>query len=202
MDYTISNEKLKVLIEANDGIVSGKQLNEAGIDRTKIYSLIREGVLAKESHGNYYLADNQPDEYIVIQKRSDKLIFSHATALYLHGMSDKVPHCIDITVPQGDNISRIKKSYQNTRFHYCKKDLWDLGIQTMKTPMGYTVKSYDIERCICDIIRDKDDIDVQVFTQAIREYFTGKTCNTRKIIKYSKVFNIEKKVRSYMEILQ
>ena len=202
MDFEYSINNLKVLIESNDGIVSGKMLQEAGIQRVQIYRFLSDGILAKESHGNYVLADNQPDEYIVIQKRSDKLIFSHATALYLHGMSDRVPHLLDITVPQGDNISRIKKTYQNTKFHYCKKELWNLGIENIKTPQGYKVQTYDLERCICDIIRDKDEVDVQVFTQAIREYFTGNKCNSRKIIKYSKVFNIEKKVRNYMEILQ
>ena len=138
----------------------------------------------------------------VIQSRSGKLIFSHATSLYLHGMSDRVPHTLDITVPQGDNISRIKKTYPNIRFHYSKKEQWDLGIQDIITPQGYKVKAYDLERCICDLIRDKDSVDTQVYTQAIREYFSGKKCNTRKIIKYSKVFNVEEKVRNYMEVLQ
>ena len=202
MDYTAIKDKIKFIIENEGGLVSGKVLNEAGIQRIAIYSLLDEGFLTKESHGKYGLSDNTPDEYKVIQSRSGKLIFSHATSLYLHGMSDRVPHTLDITVPQGDNISRIKKTYPNIRFHYSKKEQWDLGIQDIITPQGYKVKAYDLERCICDLIRDKDSVDTQVYTQAIREYFSGKKCNTRKIIKYSKVFNVEEKVRNYMEVLQ
>ena len=202
MDYTAIKDKIKFIIENEGGLVSGKVLKEAGIQRIAIYSLLDEGFLTKESHGKYGLSDNTPDEYKVIQSRSGKLIFSHATSLYLHGMSDRVPHTLDITVPQGDNISRIKKSYPNIRFHYSKKEQWDLGIQDIITPQGYKVKAYDLERCICDLIRDKDSVDTQVYTQAIREYFSGKKCNTRKIIKYSKVFNVEEKVRNYMEVLQ
>lgn len=202
MDYTAIKDKIKIIIENEGGLVSGKVLKEAGIQRIAIYSLLDEGFLTKESHGKYGLSDNTPDEYKVIQSRSGKLIFSHATSLYLHGMSDRVPHTLDITVPQGDNISRIKKTYPNIRFHYSKKEQWDLGIQDIITPQGYKVKAYDLERCICDLIRDKDSVDTQVYTQAIREYFSGKKCNTRKIIKYSKVFNVEEKVRNYMEVLQ
>ncbi len=202
MDYTAIKDKIKFIIENEGGLVSGKVLKEAGIQRIAIYSLLDEGFLTKESHGKYGLSDNTPDEYKVIQSRSGKLIFSHATSLYLHGMSDRVPHTLDITVPQGDNISRIKKTYPNIRFHYSKKEQWDLGIQDIITPQGYKVKAYDLERCICDLIRDKDSVDTQVYTQAIREYFSGKKCNTRKIIKYSKVFNVEEKVRNYMEVLQ
>jgi hypothetical protein len=67
--------------------------------------------------------------------------------------------------------------------------------------MGYSVRVYDPERCICDMIRDKDNVDKQIYIQAIKEYFKGK-CNPRKIIKYAKEFNIESKVRNYMEVLQ
>ena len=199
MDYNYDD--LKILIESNGGVVSAADLQHAGIERIGLYALLANEILKKESHGNYVLAENEPDEYKIIQNRSEKLIYSHGTALFLHGMSDRVPHTLDITVPQGDNISRIKKTYQNTRFHYCKKELWNLGIMNVNTPMGYSVRVYDPERCICDLIRDKDNVDKQIYIQAIQEYFKGK-CNPRKIIKYAKEFNIESKVRNYMEVLQ
>ena len=199
MDYNYDD--LKILIESNGGVVSAAELQHAGIDRIGLYALLANEILKKESHGNYVWAENEPDEYKIIQNRSEKLIYSHGTALFLHGMSDRVPHTLDITVPQGDNISRIKKTYQNTRFHYCKKELWNLGIMNVNTPMGYSVRVYDPERCICDLIRDKDNVDKQIYIQAIQEYFKGK-CNPRKIIKYAKEFNIESKVRNYMEVLQ
>jgi hypothetical protein len=193
-------DRIKVLIEQNGGIVSAADIQKAGIDRATIYNGLAKGIVLKESHGNYVLADEQPDEFRIIQSRSDKLIFSHGTALFLQGMSDRVPHKLDITVPQGDNVSRIKKSYEQTKFHYCKKELWDLGIVTLKTPQGYDVRAYDLERCICDLIRDKKNIDAQIYTQAVKEYFSGK-CNPRKIIKYARLFNLESKVRTYMEVL-
>ena len=137
MDYSFESDKLKLLVESYGGVISSKALEEAGFNRMNIYNLKLEGILNKESHGYYTLAENQPDEYTIIQKRSDKLIYSHATALFLHGLSDKAPLLLDITVPQGDNVSRIKKDYQGTRFHYCKKELWDLGITNANTPQGY-----------------------------------------------------------------
>ncbi len=195
-----SFESLKMIIESNDGIASAKQLADKGVSRLVLYQYLISGLIAKESHGNYVIADNQPDEYRTIQNRSPKMIYSHGTALFLHGLSDRVPHELDITVPQGDNVSRIKKDYENTRFHYCKKELWDLGIVDAVTPQGYEVKIYDLERCICDLIRDKKSVDTQIYTQAMKEYFSTK-CNPRKIVKYARQFNIESKVRTYMEVL-
>ena len=194
------NESLKMIIESYDGIASAKQLAEKGVTRLIIYQALINGLITKESHGNYVLSENQPDEYRMIQNRSPKMIYSHGTALFLLGLSDRVPHELDITVPQGDNVSRIKKDYENTRFHYCKKNLWDLGITDAITPQGNEVKIYDMERCICDLIRNKKSVDNQIYTQAMKEYFSSK-CNPRKIVKYARQFNIESKVRTYMEVL-
>lgn len=198
MDYYIDH--LKLLIEQNGGIVSAQDVQKAGIDRMLLYDCLAKGIITKESHGNYVLTDDIPDEFKIIQSRSDKLVFSHGTALYLHGMSDRVPHNLDITVPQGDNVSRIKKCYEKTTFHYCKKELWNLGIISIKTPQGYDVKAYDLERCICDLIKARKCVDTQIYTQAVREYFCSK-CNPGKIINYARQFNLESQVRTYMEVL-
>ena len=78
--------------------------------------------------------------------------------------------------------------------------MWDLGITDAITPQGNEVKIYDMERCICDLIRNKKSVDNQIYTQAMKEYFSSK-CNPRKIVKYARQFNIEPKVRAYMEVL-
>ena len=171
MDYIY--DSLKVVIESFDGIASARELAKAGVSRQLLYQGMINGYISKESHGNYVITNNQPDEYRMIQNRSDKMIFSYGTALFLLGISDRVPHELDITVPQGDNVSRIKRDYENTKFHYCKKELWDLGIIEVTTPQGYEVKTYDLERCICDLIRDKKSVDVQIYTQALKEYFAN-----------------------------
>ena len=100
MDYSI--ESLKLVIESNGGIASAKKIAEEGISRIALYQALISGEIAKESHGNYILTNNQPDEYFMIQNRSPKIVFSHGTALFLQGLSDSEPHELDITVPQGD----------------------------------------------------------------------------------------------------
>jgi hypothetical protein len=81
-----------------------------------------------------------------------------------------------------------------------KKELWELGITSIQSPMGATVRVYDKERCICDLIRDKKYMDMQLYTQAIKEYFKAGS-NMRKILKYGKQFGVEEKLRTYIEVL-
>ena len=197
MDY--GHEHLREVMENHNGIASSEQLLQAGYTRMMIYNCLALGILKKESHGNYSMADLQPDEYRIIQCRSDKLVFSHATGLYLNGLTNRVPQMLDVTVPQGDNVSRIKRDHSNIRFHYCKKELWNLGLTQVITPQGFTVNVYDMERCICDVVQNRKNVDSEVFSQSMEEYFINH-CDSKKIIRYSRLLRAnEILIRSYMK---
>lgn len=199
MDTTF--QTIREIAENSDGIITTKQIEAAGISRTRIKNFVEMALLVKEAQGIYTLANMLVDEYKLIQLRSEKIVFSYGTALYLHGMSDRMPHTIDVTVPQGDNVSRIKKDHPAIRFHYVSKERWDLGIMTIRSPMGAELRVYDDkERCIRDLIRDKQAMDMQLYIQAIQEYFKLEN-NARKLLKYGKKFGIEEKIRTYMEVL-
>lgn len=193
-------ELLKDISSEISGVLTTKEIEDYGIYRGLIKTFVDEGMLVKEAKGLYSVTSEYPDEYVLLQKRSSKMIFSYGTALYLWGMSDRIPHTIDVTVPQGYNSSRIKKDNEKVRFHYIKAEKWDVGITETDTNLGHTVKLYDKERCICDLIMLKKEVDKQLYVQALKEYFSG-DCNLRKLIKYAKLFDIEEKVRDYMEVL-
>ncbi len=193
-------EKIKEIGECNAGIVTTKQVEEAGIYRGMIRNFVEDGRLLKESKGLYSLAEEMPDEYALLQKRSEKMVFSFGTALYLWGLSDRVPAFVSVTVPQGFNSTRIKKDNKKTKFHYVQKDVWDIGITYTETNLGNKVMLYDRERCICDLVVMKDEVDKQIYVQAIKEYFK-ENCNARRILNYAKVFGIEDKIRDYMDVL-
>lgn len=193
-------ELMNEICRESSGILTTKEIEESGIYRGLIKSFVDDGILIRESKGLYSVTSEYPDEYSLLQKRSSKLIFSHGTALYLLGMSDRIPHTIDVSVPQGYNVSRIKKDNPNVRFHYIKTDKWDTGITEIETSLGNKVKLYDKERCICDLIMLKKEVDKQIYIQALKEYFSEDQ-NMRKLIKYAREFNIEEKVRDYMEVL-
>ena len=57
-----------------------------------------------------------------------------------------------------DDIQKVEKLLKNKnyQFFYLKEELYEIGIVEMKTPYGNKVKVYDLERTICDSIRNKN----------------------------------------------
>ncbi len=196
----MSIKDLENIASKQNGLLKTKDIEENGIPRSKINKLIEEGILVKESWGIYSATSEMTDEYAAIQKRSSKIVFSYGTALFLHGMSDRVPSIIDITVPQGYNVKRLKKDNRSLRFHYVKPELLLVGVESIITPQGSSVLVYNKERCICDIIKRYEKTDKQLFTQALKEYFSG-SYSARDLIKMSRQIGVETEVRKYMEVL-
>ena len=121
------------------------------------------------------------------------------TALYLYGLSNRIPIKYDITINTGYNGSLQNNNKVN--LYYTKKELLYLGVIDYKLNSGNIIKVYDLEKTICDIIKNKKKIDIELYNKAIREYFYSKNKNTLKLYEYAKKMNIYNKVRNTFEVL-
>lgn len=191
---------LKEYIKENV-VITNKEAEKFGYTRYNLSELTKSGQLERLRPGLYQLKGKVIDDFVLISSNSNRIIFSHQTALYLHDLSDRTPSVFHISVPQGYNASHIKKRYEDLQVHYVKKDLYEIGKTEIKSPQGNLIPIYDIERTICDIIIDREKIDKQIFTDAIKRYFKSNNKNLRRLIKYSRLFKIEDEIRKYMEVL-
>ena len=69
------------------------------------------------------------------------------------------------------------------------------------TPMGYSVRVYDPERCICDILKNPDSVDLEVYNKIINNYFRQRHRNLITLEKYAKELNVYEKLQNIMEVL-
>lgn len=178
-----------------------QQAESKGISRVTLSSLVNQGKLERLKEGVYIQNDDLVDDYALISYKNKRVVFSHHTALYLHDLSDRVPNVFHISVPQGYNASRLTKKFSNIQVHYIKKENFDLGISIKKSPFGNAIQVYDAERTICDIIANKNKIDKQIYTHAIKTYFEQAQIDKRKLIKYSKKLGVELTLRGLLEVL-
>jgi len=184
-----------------NNIITNKQAEEIGIKRHILASLVHKSELERVRNGVYKKKDAIDDDFAAISVNNEQMVFSFHTALYLLGFSDRTPNVFHITVPQGYNAGHIKRKIPNIKVHYVKRDCFNLGLIKTKTPLGSTVKCYNMERCICDIVLKRKSIDKQIFINALTGYFKSKEKNTRNLIKYSRILGIEEEIRKYLEIL-
>lgn len=76
-----------------------------------------------------------------------------------------------------------------------------MGVVTVKNNLNNNIITYDLERTVCDMIRGKARVELQVYTEVIQSYFQNKP-NMTKLIKYAKHFNIVDEVYEISLLLQ
>lgn len=196
MDYIT---ELAAIASEHGGIIEAKVAAQRGISKAMLYKLCKEDKIHRIVKGQYILPDDMQDELLSISKRSDKIIFSHETALFLHGISDRTPFEHTITAPSGCIPSAAIKS--ECKVYYIKPELFDLGRTMLKTPAGNQVQAYDLERTICDVIRSRNKLGTETFLAALKMYAASPKKNLNKLNTYAKQLRVEKVLRQYLEVL-
>lgn len=190
----------KILNLFRNGYLTTKDVTNNNIPRTYLTKLIKENKIERVSRGVYIKKNVLVDEFVVLQSKSKYAIYSNTTALYLHGFSNRIPIRYDITIKSGYKGSLQKED--NVNLFYTKNELLDLGVINYKLDSGNIIRVYDLDKTICDVIKNKKKIDAEIFNKAIREYFYSKKKNTLKLYEYAKKMNIYNKVRDTFEVLK
>ena len=108
MDYMV---ELATIANANGGIIETKTAAQRGISKAMLYKLCKAEKIHRIVKGQYVLPEDMQDELLSISRRSGKIIFSHETALFLHGISDRTPFEHTVTAPPAASRLRpLKRS--------------------------------------------------------------------------------------------
>ena len=190
-------EIIESIMKMNNGYVTSKELSNLEIHRMYLNTMWKKGVVEKVANGIYIDSNKIEDSYYVFSLSMPNTIFSHMTALYFHGLSIKAPDDkYDITVRKTYNSKHLKKHH----VFYVPDDIYKLGLTETETPMGNRVRVYDIERCICDIIKSKNRMDSEFVKHSIREYIKRKDKDLIKLSKYAEKMGIKKEIMDFMEV--
>ena len=78
MDYMT---ELTAIAKTHGGIIETKIAAQHGISKAMLYKLCKEDKIHRIVKGQYILPDDMQDELLAISNRSERIIFSHETAL-------------------------------------------------------------------------------------------------------------------------
>lgn len=187
------------LAESSGGLVTTAQVAGVGIPRARISDMVKAGELERVQRGVYRLMDAWEDEFLAAQLRFPRGILSDETALYLHGYTDRAPFQLTMTFPRSYGATKAREAGIEVRT--CADEVLGLGLTTIRTPYGNEVSAYDLERALCDIVRGRRVVDMQVVNPAMKQYVRSGERDVQKLLGYARALGVEKKIRNYLEML-
>ena len=186
------------MMNANDGIITTKAVREAGYHRAYLTQMVKEGLVERVSSGVYADVNIFYDDYYVFQLKHPNTYFSHNTALYFHNMTQRAPDKMDVSIVSGSNTSKIN---DKVRAFYCTKNNFDLGVELFRSPFGRDVRCTNLERTLCDIIRNSKGIDQETRNKSIKEILRSGQINEARLLSYAKTFKCLKQLMLIIDLI-
>lgn len=191
------SEQIIEFAKENNGIITTADISKKGILRGNLKNLVDTGKLEKTGRGVYILPEIWEDEFVNLQVRFKKGVFSNETALFLWDLTDRTPNKYHMTFPESYNLTNVKK--EGIICSTVKREWYDLGLVCVKSPGGNVITTYSMERTLCDILRK--GVDIGIVAEAYKRYVSRRDKNIPQLSEYAKKFRIEERVRRYLEVL-
>lgn len=194
-----AREKIEELLRASaDGTLTAAQITDAGLHRGILQELVDSGKLYRYGRGLYVSSSAWEDDFRLLQCRYGRGIYSHDTALYLLGYSDRAPAKYTMTFPKGYNAPSLKR--ENIIIKRVVPENYDFGIKELASPSGNPIRVYNLERTLCDILRGSGS-DIQIIGEAMKRYAASTDKNIHMLLQYADRLRVKPKVLRYMEVL-
>lgn len=193
------NPTILETIKNNNNMITTAQAVELGFTRSLLSWYVKKGVLERGRRGVYILSDSIHDDMYTLMLRSDKIIFSHDTALFLNGLSERTPFIHSVTIPSNTKLSNLLR--EECVCYYIKPELHQVGVIKKKNTLGNEVRCYNAERTICDLLRSRNRLDQETVISAIKNYAVSSDKDLNLLAVYASQFGVDKILKKYMEVL-
>ena len=158
-------------------------LKKKGYSAYQIEKLVNEKRLYKIEKGLYGTSDNESDLEIIRTLYPDSII-TLESAFYYYGMLNKKPNFFRLATVQ--KARKIKR--ENVKQIFMTDKFYNLGISNMKYQNVHVV-TYDLERLLIEIVRNKVKIDYDTYNEVIKNYQRiAKLLNKKKLSLYLPYF--------------
>ena len=189
---------LESLVE-NNNMITTSEVKTLGFSRQLLLKYVRSGLLERVRQGVYVLADTVHDDMYTLMLRSEYIIFSHESALFLNGLSDRTPFTHYVTLPSNKAVPGSIKD--ECTYFYIKPELHRLGLIERKTALGNTVRCYDPERTVCDFLRTRSRCDEETVISAVKNYAASDRKDLNRLGNYADLLKVKAELKKYMEVL-
>lgn len=183
-----------------DYIMTTAQLNTEKLYYRDIQRMLEDGLIEKVKRGYYHwIEDYGNSEVVIINSLFPDAVFCMETALFYYRYSDRNPVEWNIAIDKNTSRHRTKIDYPFVKAYRVEPELLPVG--ETKGKIDFTeVRIYDRDRTICDVLRNMNKMDKEVFNKAVQGYVKDQRKNIPKLMEYAKVLRVQKRVKELIGV--
>ena len=193
-------EQLRIHFIQNNYIMTTAELLEAKLYYADIKQLLDEGFIERLRRGYYHwIEDDGESEIVIINRLFPDAVLCMETALFYYQYSDRNPSEWSFAIDKNVSKLRTNIDYPFIKAYRMERQLLTLG-ETNGEIDHHTVRIYDRDRTICDVLRNMNKMDKEIFNKAIQGYVADTKKSISNLMKYAQVLRIQKKVSEWIGV--
>jgi predicted transcriptional regulator of viral defense system len=197
----VSDERIFQVFEQKQGYAETRDLLQLGIDHYVLKKLENAGKIERLRRGLYRMntvSKTEHDELVLVSMMIPDGVICLLSALAYHQLTTFVPWEHQVA------ILRTRKrmtsiQYPPIKFVYFAEKQLNLGIQTVEVGTQQ-LRVYDMEKSICDIVRYKNKIGIDIMKESLIHYLKRTDRDIVKLLDYARQLHV-RDVETYLEVL-
>lgn len=190
--------QIRAFFAKHGDVLTTRELKEAGVSYYSIQKLLQNGQVERIKRGVYRWSEGIEDEWLEVNKIVPQGIFCLFSIAVLFELSTFVPSQYHVAIPWKDKV-RLP-DYPPIKLYFWKDAQYELG-QTTHQRNEFELPVYDLEKTVCDFIKLRNKVGLDVTKEVIRSYLDRKDRNLNKLMDYSRRLKISSVVEKYIELL-
>ncbi len=183
-----------------DYIMTTAQLNRDKLYYRDIQELLEKGFIEKIRRGYYHwIEDYGRSEVVIINRLFPDAVLCMETALFYYKYSDRNPAEWNIAIDKNASRQRLKIDYPFIKAYRVEPSLLSLGETGGKIDFE-KIRIYDRDRTICDVLRNMNKMDKEIFNKAVQNYVKDPKKNISNLMEYAKVLRVQKRVKDLIGV--
>lgn len=183
-------------VEAMGGTMSVAEANGAS-EYMRLNRAVRRGELMRIRHGVYATSEALLDSMIDVERVVPGGVVCLHSAWAHYGLSMMVPPAFCIAIANKRKV--VLPQMLPITIYYWKPENLEFGIQK-ETISGHEVRITDLERSVCDAVKYRNKIGLDICAEVIRNYLRRKERNFTKLTEYARKLRVANVLNTYLEI--
>lgn len=184
------------LIDAKGGIVRVKDLTRR--QYRILLDMAASGEVNRIGRGLYATDEALADTRYDIEKIIPGGIICTFSAWAYYGLTTQIPMSVCVAVARGRKI--ILPDYPPITLYHQSKEQLEIG-KTTAVIDGQEIIIFDIERCVCDAIKYRNKIGMEVCSEILKSYLKRKGIDLSKLSRYAKRLRVGNILHTYLQAL-
>ena len=115
----------------------------------------------------------------------------------IHQLTTSLPQAFHVAVKRNRKVT--PPSFPKVEIHHYTDTLLHIGVMTMEID-GFQIRLYDAERCVCDAVKFRNKVGMDVCSEIISTYLTRTDRNLSRLMDYARQLRVANILGQYLQV--